>query len=92
MDGRIVVSIMLPATGRRYEFRVPLHVTVGHAVALIADILAVREPDAYENTGEGDVAIVDEGPYHGRFLNPSETFEALCDQGVICDGARLVLL
>lgn len=92
MNEETIIRVKLPATGKWYEFRVPLYVKIAEITNLIASILESRESGVYENNGEADLIVVDNGPAHGKTLNPKETFEDLLDADIIASGCSLMLV
>lgn len=94
MKGKVLVSVKLAATGKSYEFRVPLDSTVESAATLMSRMLASREPARYEHTGAVDLMLLDGagGAAAGDALNPNETFRALVEQGVLGDGSALAIV
>ncbi|MGN0034716.1 MAG: hypothetical protein ACI364_03190 [Coriobacteriales bacterium] len=92
MKNKILLSVKLPASGRTYEFRVPLDSTVDQSAKLISHLIASCEPARYEESDGADLVLLgtaEEGG--GRELNPNETFRALANQGVLVDGSRIAL-
>lgn len=91
MKDKVRLEVLLPVTRERYEFRVPLDVTVEEGAQLIASIIASREPIRYEaSAGAGLMHL--EGPGAGIELHPLETFRAIMECGEITDGTRLALV
>lgn len=91
-DDFMVLNIFLPAARRSYEFRVPVSMTVGESLVLIADLMASVQPEFYQNNQEADLIIQQAGPLQGLMLNPCETYAALVDRGLLSSGAQLVLV
>lgn len=93
MKDKVLLDVLLPATGRRYEFRIPFDSTVDEASQLMARILSTREPARYEADGNADLMLcpLPGAAGAGEELNPNETFRALVEQGVLVDGSRVAL-
>jgi hypothetical protein len=85
---KVLLEIVLPATRRTYEFRIPFDLTVDEAAGLVSNILATRESTYYESNGGADLMLLSSGDE----LNPNETFRALVEQGVLVDGTRVALV
>lgn len=92
MTDKVLLSVTLPATGRSYEFRVPLCLTVEVAARLMSGILATTESALYEASDDVDLMYLDELPVRGGQLNPNETIRALVEQGALVDGSHLALV
>lgn len=95
MKDKVLLDVLLPATQKTYEFRIPFDLTVDQASQLMARILATREPVRYEADGNADLmlrGVAGTNVSSGEMLNPNETFRALVEQGVLVDGAPVVLV
>ncbi len=99
MKDKIMLDVLLPATQRSYEFRVPFDLTVDQAAQLMARILATREPASYEADGNADLMLRRVGPdgrsagmSDGEMLNPNETFRALAERNVLVDGSPVAIV
>lgn len=93
MRDKVLLEVLLPATGRVYEFRVPFDVTAETAARLMAQVLASREPARYEATDEVDLMLrAGAGAHEGEELNPNETIRALVGQGILVDGTPVALV
>ena len=92
MKDKVLLEVLLPATGDVYEFRVPFDLTVEMAARLMARVLASREPARYEASDEVDLMLcAGAGAHEGEELNPNETIRALVNQGVLVDGTPVAL-
>lgn len=91
MSDKILLSVLLPATGREYEFLVPETMTVDAAVGLISRMLAARESAYYRDDGDADLMLCGDVAA-GHELNPKETLASLRSQGVLSDGERVALV
>lgn len=91
MGNKILLDIMLPATQERYEFRVPLDLTVKEGAKLIASIIASRDPIRY-GASDGPGLMHLEERKEGAELHPLETFRTIMEHGEITDGVRLALI
>lgn len=91
MKDKVLLNVLLPATGRSYEFRVPFDLTVDEASQLMARILASQESERYAADGTADLMVVGNVPAAGEQLNPNETFRALVEQGALVDGSAVAL-
>lgn len=93
MRDKVLVSVLLPATDKHYELRVPYDLTVEQAAGLISRVLASSEPARYCAQDGADLMLVGQGVAgSGDQLNPNETFRALVEQGVLGDGSALALV
>ena len=90
MRDKVLLEVLLPATGRRYEFRMPFDITVEEGARLVSRILSAREPLRYEQSAEVDLMLMD-GASAGRLLNPKETFRGLVLGDVLVDGSAVML-
>ena len=90
MKDKVLLEVLLPATGAVYEFRVPFDLTVEMAARLMARVLASREPARYEASDEVDLMLRAGAGAHEE-LNPNETIRALVNQGVLVDGTPVAL-
>lgn len=92
MKDKVLLEVLLPATGSVYEFRVPYDLTVETAARLMARVLASREPAQYEASDEVDLMLrASAGAHEGEELNPNETIRALVAQGMLVDGTPVAL-
>lgn len=91
MNEYIILNVLLPATGKSYEFRVPEESTVEESIRLISTILASVESEFYEDSQESDLVIRQPGDTQGVMLNPKESYRNLVKQGLLTNGARLML-
>ena len=91
MARKMLLNVLLPATGEEYEFRVPREMTVDQAVSLMSSILASSAPAFYAADGEADLMIRSGDGLAGQDFNPRETFASLEAQGLIYDGALVAL-
>lgn len=92
MRDKLLLSVLLPATQRTYEFRVPLDLTVEQAASLVSQLLGRREGASYQAAKGVDLMLCDaHGPQTGEELNPNETFRALVEQGVLVEGSTVAL-
>ena len=93
MKDKVLLEVLLPATQREYEFRVPYDAMVEEASRLMSRILASREPARY--VASDGVNLVFGGTREedaGKQLNPNETMRALVEQGVLVDGSSVILV
>ena len=92
MKDKVLLEVLLPATGDVNEFRVPFDLTVEMAARLMARVLASRGPARYEASDEVDLMLrAGAGAHEGEELNPNETIRALVNQGVLVDGTPVAL-
>lgn len=91
MNEYIILNVLLPATGKSYEFRVPEESTVEESIRLISTILASVESEFYEDSQESDLVIRQPGDTQGVMFNPKESYRNLVKQGLLTTGARLML-
>lgn len=99
MKDKILLNVVLPATQRAYEFRIPFDLTVDQAAQLMARILAAREPVMFEADGNADLMLCSvsaagraAGMSEGEMLNPNETFRALAERDVLVNGSRVAIV
>lgn len=93
MKDKVLLDVLLPATGKTYEFRVPFDLTVEQASGLMAQIIAQREPARYAAPRGCDLMILaQDSASSGNQLNPNESFRALVEQGVLGDGSSVALV
>lgn len=87
MKDKVLLNVLLPATGRRYEFRVPYDMTVEDAARMISELLASREREVYEANPQADLAIIDPASNAaGDMLSPCDLIRALVENDVLVDG------
>ncbi|MDR0499679.1 MAG: hypothetical protein LBG97_00310 [Coriobacteriales bacterium] len=84
MDEKVLVNVMLPATGKTYDFWVPTSTTIHDATIFIANILSQREHSMFQTTGESALALRDTG----MILDHNTTF---ADHNII-NGFELLLV
>lgn len=90
MNERVRLMVLLPATRRRYEFRMPYDITVEQGARLMSRILAAREPLRYEASDEVDLMLL-EGSDVGALINPKDSFRGLVLSGAIVEGSAVML-
>ena len=81
---KTLFDVMLPATGRRYDFWVPDDLTMQQASELVAEAMQVAEPSFYRRTP--DAALMYEQT--GQIQQPDAT---VAEIGFV-DGDRFVLV
>lgn len=92
MKDKVLLSVLLPATGRRYEFRVPYDMTVEDAARMISELLAARECEQYEANPQADLAIIDPlSACPGNMLNPRDLIRVLVENGDLSDGTLVAV-
>ena len=91
MNAKILVEVLLPATGCEYEFRIPQTITVEQAADMIARLLSNKEPAVYRYTGGADLMRRDGNPA-GQLLQPNELIGTLVARGELVDGSPLALV
>ena len=55
MKNKVLLNVLLPATQRTYEFRVPLDLSIEEGTRLMSRILATRDQVRYAATDDVDV-------------------------------------
>lgn len=83
MNEKILVNVLLPATGRTYDLWVPTDMLIGEASSLIIGILESREHDRFKATANNALYSGDTGD----MLDPNST---IGQAGLVC-GSRLAL-
>ena len=91
MKNKVLLNVVLPATRRSYEFRVPLDLTIEEGARLMSRILATREQVRYDATEDVDLMLLS-GAGEGAILNPKETFKFYVSQGQMMDGSPAALV
>lgn len=92
MKDKVLVSVLLPATRRRYEFRVPLDMVVEEAARMVSEILGSRERGSYLPGAAPALVLIDPASgAAGELLNPREIVRNLVEQGTLVDGSSLAL-
>lgn len=81
---KVLFDVLLPATGRHYDFWVPEDMPLGEIGGLVADAMQVAEPSFYSYSDNALLMHV----ATGRIVNARLTAE---EQGFF-DGERFVLL
>lgn len=93
MKDKVMLEVLLPATGREYELRVPYDMSVDQACDLMANVLARREPARFKAPeGGSDLMLRGNVQGAGNTLNPNESVRALVEQGVLEDGSPVALV
>jgi hypothetical protein len=90
-EGKVLLDVLLPASGSVYEFRVPYSLSVGDCADLMARMLASRESAVFEYAGGADLMRRDGSPA-GQLLRPGESVGSLVASGDLVDGTPLVLV
>ncbi len=90
MKDKVRIEVLLPATQRTYDFRVPFDITVEQGAQLISRILAARESARYAANNEVDLMFLD-GPLSGQIVNPKETFRSLVLSNDVVEGSQMML-
>lgn len=70
---KVMFDILLPSTGRHYDFWVPEDMQMQTATQLIAEGMQVAEPDYYEATPDAALMYVPTG----EIQDPSATVEEI---------------
>ena len=91
MKNKVLLNVLLPATQRTYEFRVPLDLTIEEGARLMSRILATREQVRYAATEDVDLMLL-AGEGEGAVLNPRETFKFYVSHGQLVDGMPAALV
>ncbi len=91
MKNKVLLNVLLPATRRTYEFRVPLDLTIEEGARLMSRILATREQVRYAATEDVDLMLL-AGEGEGAVLNPRETFKFYVSHGQMMDGSPAALI
>jgi hypothetical protein len=84
MDNKVLINVLLPATGKTYDFWVPERMTAHDAALFVAEILGQRESSYFANTGSNVLALRETG----AILEQNTTF---AEHGITC-GHELMLL
>lgn len=93
MKDKVLLNVLLPATGRRYEFRVPYDMTVEDAARMISELLASREREVYEANPQADLAIIDPASnVAGDMLSPCDLIRVLVENDVLVDGTLVAVV
>lgn len=93
MRDKVLLEVLLPATGAVYEFRVPYDMTVDEACGLMSGVLARREAAHYEAPPGGcDLMLRGGVEGAGDLLSPNELIRVLVDRGVLSDGVPVALV
>ena len=91
MNRKVLVSVLLPATQRSYEFRVPLELDMGQVADLMAAILEARERTRYAAPPHAGLMAL-EGEHVGLPYKDNELVGDLVAQEEIADGQPLALI
>lgn len=91
MKNKVLLNVLLPATQRTYEFRVPLDLSIEEGTRLMSRILATRDQVRYAATDDVDLMLLS-GEGEGAILNPCETFKFYVSQGQLMDGSPAALV
>lgn len=81
---KTLFDILLPATGKRYDFWIPSDMQMQTAATLVAQAMQVAEPDFYHASPNATLMMMETG----EIQNPSITPEAIG----LTDGVRFVLI
>lgn len=81
---KVMFDVVLPATGRHYDFLVPAELTMGDAAELIARAMQVAEPSYYEAGPDAALMYVPTG----EIQDPA----AVVSEVGFSDGSRFVLV
>lgn len=84
MVSKVMFDVLLPATGRHYDFWVPEQLQMQAATELVAEAMQVAEPDFYEATPDAALMYVPTG----ELQDPSATVGEIG----FTDGDRFVLV
>lgn len=91
MKNKVLLNVLLPATQRTYEFRVPLDLSIEEGTRLMSRILATRDQVRYAATDDVDLMLLS-GEGEGAILNPRETFKFYVSQRQLMDGSPAALV
>lgn len=91
MHDKVLLKMLLPASGQTYEFRVPLSMEVGQGARLMSRVLESKERMRYKALGDVELMYL-EGEQAGGLLDPHETFLGLVRSDRVVNGSRLALL
>lgn len=83
MNDKILVNVLLPATGKTYDLWVPSDMTIHDAASLITTILESREQDRFRATKENALFSGETGD----LIDPCCT---IGEAGLVC-GSRLAI-
>lgn len=90
MDGRLLLSVSLPATRREYEVCVSLDLSVREATEVMVRMIGEVEYGLFKPTGDECLMLLD-GEAKGCLLDPQAHLSALV-QDVLVDGVRVALV
>ena len=91
MTDRVLLAVLLPATGARYEFRISLELSVAEGASLMSRILSVREQARYCVQDSCSLMPL-EGEEAGELLDGEATFRQLVARDRLVDGMRVALM
>ncbi len=91
MRDKILVEVMLPATQGRYEFYVPVGLTVYQGAQIISRMLEARVRPCYTHSDSCELMLL-EGTDAGELLDREATFGCLAAQDRLVPGMKLALL
>jgi hypothetical protein len=91
LDGKVLVEVLLPASGKVTSMRVPCCLSVEAAADMAARLLASRESGVFSYSGGADLMRRDGVPA-GQLLPPKELVGVLVARGDLVDGSPLVLV
>lgn len=93
MNDKVLLTVLLPATGGRYELRAPLDSTVEEVAYLASELLASREEGVYEANPQADLVLIDPiSACPGEMLNPRDPIRALVERDVLVDGVCVAVV
>lgn len=81
---KTLFNVLLPATGRRYDFWIPSDMQMQTATELISQAMQVAEQDFYKASPDAALMMLETG----EIQNPSITPEAIG----LTNGVRFVLI
>lgn len=81
---KVMFDVLLPSTGKHYDFWVPADMQMQRVAQLISRAMQVAEPDYYEATPDGALMYVPTG----EIQDPSATVSEIG----FTDGDRFVLV
>ncbi len=91
MGDKVTLNVVLPATGKTYEFRVSFDLLAGQAADLMANLLSSCEGCRYVASAAADLMFAD-GPHAGTLLDEKTTIRSLVVADDLYDGQELVLV
>lgn len=93
MKDKVLLDVVLPATQKHYEVRVPYDITVEDAARMISGLLASQAPGIYDEQHDADLIIIDQASKQvGDILSPREVIRTLVENEVLLDGTTVTVV